>query len=273
MLSTRVVPCLLLRGEGLVKTIRFGDEKYVGDPINAIRIFNEKQVDEMILLDTRASVDGCEPRFDMVRNVASECFMPLCYGGGITRVQQMERLFWSGVEKVSINAAAVEDPELIREASRAFGAQSIVVAMDVKKTRLGGRKVHVARGTKNTGLDPVEHARRMEEAGAGELLLHSVDRDGTREGYDLDLVHSVSEAVSIPVIASGGAGNLDHFRDAVLAGAAAVSAGSLFVFHGKHRAVLITYPEPHELQALFAGIAVGARSQTIAGTSAGGSKC
>jgi cyclase len=237
-----------------MKTVRFRDEKYVGDAINAIRIFNEKQVDELILLDTRATMAGVEPRFDIVRDVASECFMPLCYGGGITGVSQMEKLFWIGVEKVSLNTAAVAHPELVREAAQIFGSQSIVVAMDVKKTRFNGYQVHIARGSKNTGLDPVEHARRMQAMGAGELLVHSIDRDGTREGYDLELIQAVSAAVDIPAIASGGAGELPHFRAAVQSGAAAVSAGSFFVFHGKHRAVLITYPEPAALQELFAGL-------------------
>ena len=266
MLRTRVVPCLLLRQAGLMKTVRFGDEKYVGDPINAIRILNEKEVDELILLDTYATPAGQAPRLDIVEAVAGECFMPLCYGGGITSVQQMEKLFWLGVEKVSINTAAVANPGLIREAANVFGSQSIVVAMDVKKTRFGGPKVHVARGTKNTGVDPVQHAVRMQEMGAGEILLHSVDRDGTGSGYDLELVHAVSRAVSIPVVASGGAGSLEHFRQAVQAGAAAVSAGSFFVFHGKHRAVLITYPEPAEVQRLFADVpAAKAPSPTLVG--------
>jgi cyclase len=260
------VPCLLLREAGLMKTVRFGDEKYVGDPINAIRILNEKEVDELILLDTHATPAGLAPRFEIVEAVASECFMPLCYGGGIASVQQMEKLFWLGVEKVSVNTAAVSNPQLIREAANAFGSQSVVVAMDVKKTRFGGYKVHVARGTKNTGIDPVEHAKRMQDMGAGEILLHSVDRDGTGNGYDLDLVRSVSAAVGIPVVASGGAGSLDHFRQAVQAGAAAVSAGSFFVFHGKHRAVLITYPEPGALQQLLTGLpAAKAPSHSLVG--------
>ncbi len=262
-----------------MKTVRFADEKYVGDAINAIRIFNEKQVDELILLDTRATVEGLEPRLDIVRDVASECFMPLCYGGGITSLRQMEKLFWIGVEKVSVNAAAVKNAGLIQEAAKVFGSQSIVVAMDVKKTRFHGFRVHVARGTENANLDPVQHAKHMEELGAGELLVHSIDRDGTREGYDLELVRAVSEAVSIPVVASGGAGKLEHFKAAVQAGAAAVSAGSFFVFHGKHRAVLITYPEPAELQALFAGLRTGrtrgapAADPSLHRASVGGREC
>jgi cyclase len=248
----RVIPCLLLQGDGLVKTLKFKDARYVGDPVNTLRIFNEKEIDEIVILDITATGEGRKPRLELIRELASECFMPLCYGGGITTVAEIEAILRAGVEKVAINSACFTNPEVIREASARFGAQAIVAAIDVKKTLLGGYKVFSHGGKKNQGLDPVAHAKQMEALGAGEILLTSIDRDGTQEGYDLELVRKVTAAVGIPVVASGGAGKLDHFKEAVASGASAVAAGSFFVFHGKHRAVLITYPEHQALQTLFA---------------------
>jgi len=249
MLKTRVIPCLLLRGQGLVKTTKFKDPKYVGDPINAIKIFNDKEVDELILLDIMASKEGRGPLFEVIKEVASECFMPLAYGGGLRTVEEVRKVLKLGVEKVVFNTTAWRDPQILKDASREFGAQAIVASVDVRRKLLGRYEVVVSGGAQGTGMDPVEYARRMEDAGAGELFLNSVDRDGTMKGYDLNLIESVVKAVSIPVVAAGGASSLDDFRLAAGSGAAAVSAGAMFVFHGPHRAVLITYPSQADLIA------------------------
>lgn len=249
MLKTRVIPCLLLRGAGLVKTTRFKDPKYVGDPINAIKIFNDKEVDELVLLDIAASREGRGPSFDRIEEVASECFMPLAYGGGIRSVDEARRLLKLGVEKVIFNTAAWRTPEIITGASREFGAQAVVVSIDVRRKLFGRYEVVVEGETRGTGVDPIEYARRMEAAGAGEIFLTAVDQDGTMSGYDLALIEKVSSAVTVPVIANGGAGRVEDFTAAVTqAGADAVAAGAMFVFHGPHRAVLITYPSRGTLE-------------------------
>lgn len=253
MLRNRVIPCLLLNGRGLVKTRRFRDPTYVGDPVNAVRIFNDKEVDELLLLDIGATRAGRGPQFDLIEDIAKECFMPLAYGGGVKDCATIGRLFALGVEKVALNTAAVERPELVQEAARRFGSQSIIVSVDVRKRLFGGHEVYAHAGTRRARTDPVAFARRMEEYGAGELLVHSIDRDGMMSGYDIELVRSIVESVSVPVIVCGGAGGLADFREAVKeGGASAVAAGSLFVFQGPHRAVLITYPEYRELEQLFA---------------------
>jgi len=249
MLKTRVIPCLLLKNEGLVKTVKFKNPKYVGDPINAVKIFNDKEVDELIFLDITATIEHRKPPFKLISEIATECFMPFCYGGGITSVEDIAELFKLGVEKIAINSQAVENPSLIKEAAARFGNQSIVVSIDVKKNMFGKYRVFTHGGRRATKLDPVDFAVRMQEIGAGELFLNSIDRDGTREGYDLELIGKVSESVNIPIIACGGAGSLDDFADAIKrGGASAVSAGSMFVFQGQYRAVLITYPSLKELE-------------------------
>lgn len=250
MLKTRVIPCLLLRGAGLVKTTEFRNPKYVGDPINAIKIFNDKEVDELVLLDIAASRTGKGPPFEVIQNIASECFMPVAYGGGITSVEQIRRILGTGVEKVVLNTAALRDPSLVRDAAREFGSQAVVVSIDVKRKLFGRYEVYVEGGTKATGREPVSYAREMEDIGAGEILLNAIDRDGTMKGYDIDLVSKVTSVLGIPVIASGGAGSISDFAEASKrGGAAAVAAGAMFVFHGRHRAVLITYPSQAELSA------------------------
>lgn len=251
MLRTRVIPCLLLRNGGLVKTIKFRDPKYIGDPINAVRIFNEKEVDELVFLDISATPAGRGPNFELLADIASEAFMPFGYGGGITRLDQIKRLFALGIEKVILNTAAFDAPGLVSEAAGAAGRSSVVVSMDVRRNWLGKHTVVTQCGQFDTKLDPVGYARKMERIGAGELLLNSIDRDGTMSGFDLELISQVAEAVSVPVVAVGGAGELGHFRQAADKGASAVGAGSMFVFHGKHRAVLITYPTYQQLNQLF----------------------
>ena len=252
MLTTRVIPILLLRGRGLVKTVRFRDAMYVGDPVNAVRIFNEKEVDELALLDIDASVEGREPPFETIAEVAGECFMPLSYGGGIRSLPAIERILSLGVEKVIINSATISTPDLVKNASEAFGSQSIAVSIDAKRTLAGRYEVFTQGGRINTRLSPVECARRVEDDGAGEILVTSIDRDGTREGYDLELTRSVSAAVGIPVVAAGGAGRVEDLAKVVMeGGASAAAAGSLFVLQGKHRAVLISYPDRAVLEQQF----------------------
>lgn len=243
----RVIPCLLLRGTGLVKTVRFAEPRYVGDIINAVRIFNDKEVDEIIILDIEAHAGRGRINWDLVTRTAGEAFMPMCYGGGVRSVEEIRRLFKAGIEKVAINSGTYDDPRLLESAAKAFGSQSIVAGIDVKKDLLGRYVVVSHGGERKQGRDVVGWAKTVERAGAGEILLTSVDRDGTRTGYDLDLVRTVAGAVTIPVIACGGAGKLEHFAQAIRSGASAVAAGSQFVFHGPHRAVLITYPERAEL--------------------------
>lgn len=249
MLKTRVIPCLLLSHQGLVKTIRFKHPRYVGDPINTARIFNEKEVHELIFLDIDATVEKKKPSFDMISRIASECFIPFVYGGGIRSIEDMKKLYRLGVEKISINSYAAENPFFIRKCADEFGSQSIVVSIDVKKTFLGTHRVYTHGGRKGTGLDPEHFAIEMEKMGAGEIFLTSIDRDGTWEGYDIDLIKKVSGAVHIPVIACGGAGRIEDFSDAIkLGGASAVASGSMFVYQAKNRGVLINFPSQEELE-------------------------
>jgi len=250
MLRARVIPCLLLGESGLVKTRQFKDPKYVGDPINALKIFNDKEVDELVLLDIGASREGRPPPFSLIAEVATECFMPLAFGGGIRSVEDARRILKLGVEKLVFNAAASELPEVLRHSSREFGSQAVVASIDVRRKLLGKYEVVLDRATRGTRTDPVDYARRMEDLGAGEIFLTAVDREGTMKGYDLELIARVSSAVSIPIIANGGAGSVSDFGLAISkGGASAVAAGAMFVFHGPHRAVLITYPSQAELAA------------------------
>jgi cyclase len=245
------MPCLLLRGKGLVKTIKFKDPTYLGDPINAVRIFNEKETDELIFLDITASLEKRSVYLDVVKQIGDECFMPFAVGGGIRSIQTIRDILSAGAEKVVINSYAAENPSFIKEAAAIFGNQSIVVSIDVKKKLLGKYESYIYGATQSTKRDPVEFSQLMEHMGAGEIVINSINQDGMREGFDLNLIHAVSSAVTIPVIACGGAGNLGHIVDAVHNGAAAVAAGSLFVFHGRRRAVLINYPTREELKTLF----------------------
>jgi cyclase len=251
MLRTRVIPCLLLLRGGLYKTVKFKDPKYVGDPINAVRIFNEKEVDEILVLDIGATTEGREPDYDLIRDIASECFMPLAYGGGVTSLDQMRRLQRLGVEKVAINSAAFRSPALVKAACDALGSSSVVAAIDVRKTLFGKYEVWIDGGRTNTKSDPVDYAVSLAELGVGEILVNSIDRDGTMLGYDIVLTKKVAERVDAPVIACGGAGSLEHVADVARnGGVGAAAAGSLFVFHGRHRAVLINYPSQKQLETL-----------------------
>jgi cyclase len=251
MLIQRIMPCLLLKNGGLVKTIKFKDPSYVGDPINAIRIYNEKEVDELILLDINATLDKRPPPYRIISEIASECFMPVTYGGGITDLETIRQILNLGIEKVAINSYAVENPEFVKAAADRYGSSTIVVSIDVKQRLFGRLEVLSNGGKKSTGLNPVEFAQKMEKMGAGEILLTAIDRDGTQEGYNLELLQSVTGKVGIPVIASGGAGKIEDFRDAIQkGGASACATGSLVVYYGRHRAVLINFPERKTLEGV-----------------------
>lgn len=246
----RVIPCLLLRKGGLYKTVQFKEPKYVGDPINAVRIFNEKEVDELIFLDIEATIANRAPDLQMLKSIASECFMPLCYGGGVASLTDIEKILKIGVEKVSLNTALAENPAVVRQATRLFGNSTIVGAIDFKRTVFGKAMAWTRSNQNNTGIPLIDFARRTEDLGVGEIFLNSIERDGSMKGYDLAAIRDVASAVSVPVIACGGAGALAHFRTAIHeGGASAVAAGSFFVFVGKHRAVLITYPLQSELHS------------------------
>ncbi|MGB3831159.1 MAG: AglZ/HisF2 family acetamidino modification protein [Mesorhizobium sp.] len=251
MLRPRLIPCLLVHKGGLVKTVKFADPKYVGDPINAVRIFNEKEVDELAVLDIDTTRQAREPDYKLISSLAAECRMPLCYGGGVDRVEQVERIIALGVEKVALSAAAIARPELVSQAAERAGSQSVVVVLDAKQ--VGPRRYEVVthNATKRTGLDVAETARRMQELGAGEIVVNAVDRDGLMQGYDQDLISSVRDSVTLPMTALGGAGSLADFEglfaDYGIIGAA---AGSFFVFKGKYRAVLISYPNRSEKEDL-----------------------
>lgn len=240
----RVIPCLLLRGSGFVKTVRFDSPRYLGDPVNIVHIFNEKEVDEVCILDIEAGETG--PRLKVIRQIADECFMPASYGGGIDSVETARQVLAAGFEKVVFNTAAARSPSVIEAAAQAFGSQSVVVSIDVATSPQDHREVRIQGGTVAVSDDPVAYAQQMVELGAGEILLTSIDRDGTQEGYDLDLVRAVASAVPVPVIACGGARDIDDLVAVMrTGGAAAAAAGSLFVFYGRLRAVLVN-PPPYE---------------------------
>lgn len=249
----RVIPVLLLRDGQLYKTTRFKDAKYVGDPRVAVKILNDKGCDELILLDISATLNQREPNYELIAEIAAESFMPVAYGGGISSVEQARTICSLGIEKVVLNSHAISNPQLVREVSKFVGASSTVVSLDVGSDWLRRKHVYAQCGRRRTTLDPVTWALELERLGAGELVVNSIDRDGTMTGYDVSLIHSVSRAVKLPVIALGGARDNQDFRSVTDAGAAAAAAGSKFVFRGPHRAVLITYPDESELQSLFMG--------------------
>ena len=251
MIRPRVIPVLLMKNGGLYKTQRFVKPSYVGDPINIMRIFNDKEVDEIVLLDIGATVEKRGPDFDSIADIVSESFMPLAYGGGITTYAQAMQLFAVGVEKVILGGAAFRTPELITQIAKAAGSQAVVVSVDVKKTLLSGQRVMIDNGSKNTKLDAVSYAKRAVEYGAGEIILNAIGHESVLNGYDIPLIRSVAEAVGVPVVANGGAKSLEDFSKAIREGkASAVAAGSMFVYQGPHRAVLISYPTAAQIEAL-----------------------
>lgn len=255
----RVIPALLLQDGGLVKTVRFREPRYVGDPINTVRIFNDKQVDEIVLLDISAARTGARPDEIAIEEIVSEAFMPVGYGGGVKDLAQARRLIQLGVEKVILNTVAVERPRAIVEIADELGSSTTVVSIDVLRSRSGEYEVVVAGGTRATGIDVRRHIEEMARLGAGELLVTAIDHDGTMSGYDLELYRQVSGVADVPVIACGGAGSVQDMVDVVAAGAAAAAAGSLFVFHGRHRAVLINYPSYTVRAQAFASADSGGR--------------
>ncbi len=253
MLGARLIPCLLMSNGALVKTVRFKHPTYVGDPVNAVRIFSQKEVDELLLLDIEATTQRRGIDYESLEKLVSECFMPICYGGGVNTLEDMRKLFSLGIEKISLGAAAFLNPKLIREAATEFGSQAIVVTLDVKKGLLGGYSVRTHQGTKDMRIDPITAAKNVGALGAGEILLNSIDREGTWSGFDLKLIRDVTNAVGVPVIATGGAGSLQDVRSAVAeGGASAVAIGSMAVFQGKDLGVLIKFPSRQEQEAAFA---------------------
>lgn len=252
MLRTRVIPVLLFSNSGLVKSINFKNYTYVGDPLNAVKIFNEKEVDEIIFLDIDASAKKLEPNFTLIESLATECFMPFCYGGGITSIEQIQKIFSLGAEKVSLNTAARKTPELIKEAVELFGSQSIVATVDIKRNFFGKQLVYDHIQKKTLKISLVDHIKYLESLGVGEIMINDVDKDGMLSGYDLEMLSEARLGCKVPLIACGGAGSLEDFKKAKeIANVSAVAAGSFFVFQGKHKAVLITYPNYQILEDLF----------------------
>ena len=242
MSIVRVIPILLLKDEGLVKTKKFTDPVYIGDPINAVRIFNEKEVDELVLFDIDAAKKDREPQYEWVKDIVSESFMPIGYGGGIDSVDKAKRVFDLGIEKVILNSASF-NYDLIEELAAIYGSQSIVICIDVKKNFFGKYHTYSQSANQKHLIGPIEHAKKVVNAGAGEIIIQSIDNEGKMKGYDIDLIKSVSESVQVPVVASGGAGSIEDLEKALKEGeASAVSAGSLFVFKGKQKGILINYP-------------------------------
>lgn len=254
MLFKRVIPCLLLKNGALVKTVRFKKPKYIGDAINTVRIYNQKEVDELIFLDINATANGKKPCFELIKHISQECFMPFSYGGGIQSIDDVGCLFSLGVEKISINSSAMKDYGFISEISKIYGAQSVIVSIDAKKDFWGNYKVYTDNGRKKSKLSPVKYAKIAEDHGAGEILLTSIEEDGTMKGFDIKMIKAVTEAVSIPVIACGGAGCVGDLEKAILLGnASAVAAGSLFVYQNTNRSVLINFPDRNELKTVIEG--------------------
>lgn len=249
MISARIIPVLLLKNGGLVKTTQFKNPTYVGDPINAVKIFNDKEVDELIFLDITASQNKHKPDTAFIKHIAEECFMPLCYGGGIHNLQDIERVLKVGVEKIAINTACLENPSFIKEAVAKFGGSTIVGVIDFKKNIFGKYSVYQHVKNKSSATHPIDLAIELEKSGVGEILLNSVDKDGMMQGYDIPLIKSIAEKVNTPIIGCGGAGSIDDLVKLIKeTKISAAAAGSMFVFKGKHRAVLINYPHPADIQ-------------------------
>lgn len=247
MKRARVIPVLLLHDGGLVKTVKFKSPSYIGDPINAVKIFNEKEIDEIVILDIDASKQNRGPNFQLISEIAGEAFIPLAYGGGISNLDEVKELFYLGVEKVVFNKQAYQNTNLLTECAKLVGSQSVVASVDIKKSFFGGYKVAINNGSEITKLDPIEYAKKLEAAGAGELFLNFVNRDGTYLGYDQEFIKKISVELSIPLVVCGGASSLEDFRLAIQNGASAVAAGSFFVYQRPHNAVLISYPSRQQL--------------------------
>lgn len=251
MLQNRVMPCLLIKDNKLVKTIKFKQAQYIGDPVNAIKIYNEKEVDELIVADISPNRSSKGPDFALIQQLANECFMPVCYGGGIKNIEQIQKILKIGIEKVALNTALMNDFMLIEKTVDKFGSQCVVAALDIKKNWLGRYQVTFSSGQHTISTDVISFAKKVEESGAGEILLNNIDKDGTWEGYDLELLKQITSSVSIPVIAVGGAGHINHIRDAVTIGkASAVAIGSMAVYQSKGMGVLINFPKTNVLEEI-----------------------
>jgi len=252
MLRPRIIPSLLVHDSGLVKTVNFNNPKYVGDPINAVRIFNDKGVDELAVFDIDATVLGKEPNYSLIERLASQSMMPFCYGGGVKTVEQAQRIFSLGVEKIALSSAVLDNPNLITEISERVGTQSVIVVLDVKKKLLGGYEVYTHNGKKATGINPFKFAEEAQRLGAGEIVINSIDKDGVMKGYDLDLIAKVRGKITLPITVLGGAGSLEDIEKVIdKHGVIGVAAGSLFVFKGPYKAVLINYPSQLEKNKIF----------------------
>lgn len=252
MFRPRVIPILLLKNHGLVKSVKFRNPRYIGDPINAVRLFNDLGADELAFLDIDASNEKRSISIDFVRCVGDEANMPFSVGGGIRSTREIKQIIGAGAEKIILNTIAAENPEFVKEASDEFGSSTVVVSMDIGKNLIRKELVYILSGKKSTKYDPVGYAKLMEEKGAGELIVNSIENDGMMSGYDIDLIRRISESVRIPVVALGGAGSNTDFYKAIRVGyASAVAAGSLFVYHGPRKAVLVNYPEQQQLKDLF----------------------
>jgi imidazole glycerol-phosphate synthase subunit HisF len=255
MRRIRVIPALLLRRGGLVKGQQFKNHKYVGDPINSVKIFNEKEVDELVFLDITATSEGRPPNFELLQDIASEAFMPFGYGGGISCLEHVEKILALGIEKVVINTAAYEKPDFLKTACATVGSQSVVGSIDFRHRLLQGNTVYIRSGQKQIKVGLVDYAKSLEDLGVGEILLTNIAQEGSRNGFKTEMIAEVANAVSIPIVASGGAGSIDDFRQAITEGkASAISAGEMFTFYGKHRAVLINYPSIDELKKFYESI-------------------
>lgn len=251
MYHNRIIPCLLLRDQGLVKTVKFNKYRYLGDPINAVKIYNDKEVDELIFLDIDATKEKRKPDYNFLKKIAEQCFMPLCYGGGVKTVDEAKRIFELGFEKISLNTAAYNNPDIIKNLVEMFGAQSIVGSMDIRTDWKGHKLVYLYSQKKYIGINPTEYALYLENLGVGEIFLNSIDNDGMMGGYDYQMINQISNSVSVPIIACGGAGKIEDCKKAIEAGASAAAAGSLFVYWGRNKAVLINYPDADEMKTLF----------------------
>lgn len=252
MLRPRIIPSLLVHDNGLVKTVNFKNPKYVGDPINAVKIFNEKEVDELAVFDIDATVLGKEPDYALIEKLANQSRMPLCYGGGVKTIEQAQKIFGLGIEKIALSSAVIENSNLITQIADRVGSQSVIVVMDVKKKLLGGYEIYTHNGKKATGINPVKFAEEAQKLGAGEIIINSIDQDGVMKGYDLNLIDRISEKISIPITVLGGAGSLQDIKKVIEKhGIIGVAAGSLFVFKGIYKAVLINYPTKKEKEELY----------------------
>ena len=252
MLRPRIIPSLLIQDNGLVKTVNFKNPKYVGDPINAVRIFNEKEVDELAIFDIDATAKGLEPNYSLIERIANQSRMPLCYGGGVKTVEQAQKIFGLGIEKIALSSAVLHNPELITQIANRVGAQGVFVVIDLKKKLFGGYEVYTHNGKKSTGINPFDFAEKAQRLGAGEIIINSIDQDGVMKGFDMNLIDKVRDKISLPLTVLGGAGELQHIQQVIHKhGVIGVAAGSLFVFKGVYKAVLINYPEKGEKEKLY----------------------